>query len=89
MAQFPRKVLMLVENYFPQDTRVANEASLLSDAGYQVTVIALRRHDQTGHETVNRVQVYRAPTLELFKKTSLTNPSRLKLLALKLKAFVG
>jgi glycosyltransferase involved in cell wall biosynthesis len=80
---------MLVENYFPQDTRVANEASLLSDAGYQVTVIALRRHDQTGHETVNRVEVYRVPTLELFKKTSLANTSRLKLLTIKLKAFVG
>jgi len=89
MTRFARKTLMLVENYFPQDTRVANEASLLSDAGYQVTVIALRRHDQTRHETLNNVEVYRVPTLELFKKTSFANASRVKLLLGKLKAFVG
>ncbi len=80
---------MLVENYFPQDTRVANEASLLSDAGYQVTVIALRRHDQKRHEALNGVDVYRVPTLELFNKTSSANTSRMKRLLLKLKAFVG
>lgn len=80
---------MLVENYFPQDTRVANEASLLSDAGYQITVIALRRHDQKRHETLNGVDVYRVPTLELFNKTSSANTSRMKRLLLKLKAFVG
>jgi glycosyltransferase involved in cell wall biosynthesis len=89
MTRFPRKILMLVENYFPQDTRVANETSLLSDAGYQVTVIALRRHDQKRHEALNGVDVYRVPTLELFNKTSSANTSRMKRLLLKLKAFVG
>jgi len=89
MTRVARKILMLVENYFPQDTRVANEASLLSDAGYQVTVIALRRHDQTRHETLNSVEVYRVPTLELFKKTSCANASRMKCLVVKVKAFVG
>jgi glycosyltransferase involved in cell wall biosynthesis len=89
MKRFARKILMLVENYFPQDTRVANEANLLTDAGYQVSVIALRRHDQTRHETLNGVEVYRVPTLELFKKTSFANASRIKLLLVKLKAFVG
>src|SRR6266496_1255207 len=89
MTRVARKILMLVENYFPQDTRVANEANLLSDAGYQVTVIALRRHDQTRHETLNSVEVYRVPTLELFKKTSCANASRMKCLVVKLKAFFG
>ena len=89
MKRFASKILMLVENYFPQDTRVANEANLLTDAGYQVSVIALRSHDQTRHETLNGVEIYRVPTLELFKKTSFTNASRMKLLLVKLKAFVG
>ena len=34
---------MLVENYFPADTRVRNEASTLVANGYRVTVIALAR----------------------------------------------
>ena len=42
MMRSPTKVLMWVENNFPQDTRVANEARLLADAGYQVAVIALK-----------------------------------------------
>jgi hypothetical protein len=37
------RILMLVENHFPQDTRVKNEALLLIEAGYQVSVIALRK----------------------------------------------
>lgn len=80
---------MLVENYFPQDTRVTNEASLLVDAGYKVSVVALRKKGQTGHEVLNRVHVYRLPTLELFKKTPCPNANRMKLLLVKLKSFVG
>ncbi len=89
MIRSAGKILMLVENYFPQDTRVKNEASLLTDAGYQVTVIALRRQGQAGRETLNRIEVYRLPTLELFKKTPSANVNRLNLLFVKLKAFLG
>src|SRR5947207_14692074 len=89
MIRSAGKILMLVENYFPQDTRVKNEASLLTDAGYQVTVIALRRKGQAGRETLNSVEVYRLPTLELFKKTPSANVNRLNLLFVKLKAFLG
>src|SRR5437762_4667937 len=89
MIRSAGKILMLVENYFPQDTRVKNEASLLTDAGYQVTVIALRRKGQAGRETLNRIKVYRLPTLELFKKTPSANVNRLNLLFVKLKAFLG
>src|SRR6266487_5639580 len=89
MIRSAGKILMLVENYFPQDTRVKNEASLLTDAGYQVTVIALRRKGQAGRETLNRIEVYRLPTLELFKKTPSANVNRLNLLFVKLKAFLG
>ena len=80
---------MLVENYFPQDTRVANEAGLLIDAGYKVAVIALRKRGQAGRETLNGIEVYRLPTLELFKKTSPANGNRMNLLFVKLKSFLG
>jgi glycosyltransferase involved in cell wall biosynthesis len=89
MKRSAGKVLMLVENYFPQDTRVANEASLLSDAGYQVAVIALRRQGQARRETVNSVEVCRLPVLELFKKTASANVNRRNLLFVKLKSFLG
>ena len=83
------KVLMWVENNFPQDTRVANEARLLANAGYQVAVIALRNHRQAARETWNGIEVYRVPTLELFKKTVAGNGSRLNLLFVRLKSFLG
>jgi glycosyltransferase involved in cell wall biosynthesis len=80
---------MWVENHFPQDTRVANEACLLADAGYKVEVIALRRQGQAARETWNGIEVYRVPTLELFKKTLATNGSRTNLLFVRLKSFLG
>jgi glycosyltransferase involved in cell wall biosynthesis len=83
------RVLMLVENHFPQDTRVRNEAILLTEAGYHVSVIALRKKGQVMTEVVNGVQVYRLPRLELFKKTSHGNLSRAGLLFLKLKSSLG
>jgi glycosyltransferase involved in cell wall biosynthesis len=89
MIRSVAKILMLVENYFPQDTRVKNEASLLAEAGYQISVIALRRQGQAGRETLNGVEIYRLPTLELFKKTPSANVNRINLLFVKLKSFLG
>jgi glycosyltransferase involved in cell wall biosynthesis len=83
------RILMLVENHFPQDTRVRNEAILLTESGYHVSVIALRKKGQVMTEVVNGVQVYRLPRLELFKKTSHGNLSRAGLLFLKLKSSLG
>jgi len=85
----PTKVLMWVENNFPQDTRVANEARLLANAGYKVAVIALRNQRQPARETWNGIEIYRVPTLELFKKTVAGNGSRLNLLFVRLKSFLG
>jgi glycosyltransferase involved in cell wall biosynthesis len=59
---------MLVENTFPADLRVWNEAHTLSQAGYPVTVIALRKPGEKFHEDVEGVHVYRVPTLTLFQK---------------------
>ena len=83
------RILMMVENYFPQDTRVKNEADLLTNAGYHVSVIALRKKDQPRREIVNGIEVYRVPHLELFKKTRPANLSRAALFLLKLRASLG
>ena len=80
---------MLVENYVPQDTRVMNEASLLTEAGHRVKIIALRSNGQAGHEILNGVEIYRLPTLDLFKKTPFANVNRLNLLFVTLKSFLG
>ena len=46
------KILMIVENPFPQDPRVKNEATKLADAGYKVSVIAKKYPGQTMQETL-------------------------------------
>jgi glycosyltransferase involved in cell wall biosynthesis len=89
MKKAAGRILMMVENYFPQDTRVKNEADLLTDAGYRVSVIALRKEGQPRRELVNGVEVYRVPRLELFKKTASANGSRGALFGLKLRASLG
>jgi glycosyltransferase involved in cell wall biosynthesis len=83
------KVLMLVENAYPNDTRVKNEADALTDAGYSVTVVALRRAGQPSREDVDNVHVYRVPRLELFRKTPRDHATRLQRLVLGLQALVG
>ncbi len=80
---------MLLENHFPQDTRVRNEANLLTSAGYHVSVIALRSDGQTATEIVDGVRVYRLPVLELFKKTPSANRDASHMFLVKLKSFLG
>ena len=89
MKKAAGRILMIVENYFPQDTRVKNEADLLTNAGYQVSVIALREKGQLRRETVNGIEVYRVPHLELFKKTGPADHSKAALVLLKLRASLG
>lgn len=80
---------MFVENAYPNDTRVRNEAEALTGAGYKVTVVGLRKEAQVWSETVNGVQVYRLPRLELFQKTPIENPTLLERIQLKAKSLVG
>jgi glycosyltransferase involved in cell wall biosynthesis len=89
MKEAAGRILMLVENYFPQDTRVKNEADLLTNAGYHVSVIALRKKGQLRRETVSGTEVYRVPHFELFKKTATTDLSKAALFLLKLRASLG
>src|SRR5437879_2402557 len=89
MKESPGRILMFVENAFPNDTRVKNECDVLTEAGYSVTVVALRKKGQLGSERVAGVQVYRIPRLELFSKVPSQNPTLLTRLWLKLKSAFG
>jgi glycosyltransferase involved in cell wall biosynthesis len=83
------KILMFVENAFPNDTRVKNECDALTEAGYAITVVALRKKGQSRSELVNGVRVYRLPRLELFQKTPRENPTLFQRLLLKVKSLLG
>jgi glycosyltransferase involved in cell wall biosynthesis len=68
MKESAGKVLMLLENAFPADSRVRNEAATLTSNGIKVTVIALRRGNEPAREVVDGVTVYRLPRLTVFRK---------------------
>ncbi len=59
---------MLVENQFPRDTRVRNEAFTLVSRGLSVSVVALGGPGERFRERVNGVTVYRLPRMTLFSK---------------------
>jgi len=80
---------MFVENAYPQDTRVKNEADALTAAGYSVIVVALQKRNQPRAEVVAGVQVYRLPRLELFDKTPRENPALLERLQIKFRSLLG
>jgi len=89
MKAFAGRVLMLVENFFPVDPRVRNEAFTLVENGFQVSVIALRQATEAWRENVNGVIVYRVPTLTLFKKLPAAAGGRLAALVKILQAVAG
>lgn len=89
MTESAGKILMFVENSFPQDTRVKNEADALVEANYAVTVVALRKRGQVYHELLDGIQVYRMPRLELFKKTSSQNPGWAERVWIRVKSLLG
>ena len=64
-----KRILMLLENYFPQDVRVRQEAYTLVENGYQVSVIAQYfTGKEPFHEIINGVSIYRLPEINLFTK---------------------
>jgi glycosyltransferase involved in cell wall biosynthesis len=84
------RVLMFVENHFPGDPRVKNEADLLTSAGYAVTVVGLRsKKDTVANRVVDGIQIYLIPRVTLFTKTRKDNPSGLQRLWLKGVALMG
>ena len=89
MSRPPYKSLMLVENNYPQDTRVRNEATMLVGSGIQVSVIALKKDNQPWAEEVGGVHVYRLPRVELFEKTPNEGIRGFGIILLKLRSFLG
>jgi glycosyltransferase involved in cell wall biosynthesis len=90
MAKSRGRVLMFVENHFPSDPRVKNEADLLTSAGYSVTVVGLRgKKDTVASRVVDNIQVYLIPRVTLFTKTRKENPTGLERLWFRLIALVG
>lgn len=84
------RVLMFVENRFPGDIRVRNEADMLTAAGYSVTVIGLRdTHDTATSRVVDGIQVYLVPRVTLFAKTRKDNPRAIERLWLRGIALIG
>ena len=58
----PKRILMLLENNsYPDDTRVALEASSLTEAGFDVTVICPTGDSTKSYDVVDGVRVYRYP----------------------------
>ena len=84
-----KRILMFVENSYPNDPRVKNECDVLKGAGHVITVVALRRKGQEPAEMVEGVQVYRIPRLELFQKLPSENPGFFERVQIKLKSVIG
>jgi glycosyltransferase involved in cell wall biosynthesis len=80
---------MLVENCFPADNRVRNEAFTLCNSGFKVSVIALRGAGEPFHEIVNRASVYRLPRLTVFRKLPDSGTSRVMALLRKVQTVAG
>lgn len=89
MKEYVGKILMLVEDYYPADVRVRNEAVTLTKAGYKITIISLRKKGQPAKEKINEVGVYRIPKLELFQKSSKKRDSSILKLYQTAKSVVG
>ncbi|HEV2327260.1 MAG TPA: glycosyltransferase family 4 protein [Verrucomicrobiae bacterium] len=83
------RVVMLVENHYPQDIRVRNEATLLASNCYDVSVVCVAKAGQPRSETIGGVRVYRVPRIELFHKTSSVDTGFVGRIALRLKSFMG
>ena len=89
MKEYAGKVLMFVENRYPYDMRVRNEATALSDAGYKVTVIGLGSKNDKRYEIVSGVAAYRIPTVTLFNKTNKNDATPFKKLISSVKTLIG
>jgi glycosyltransferase involved in cell wall biosynthesis len=89
MTESAGRILMLVENHYPQDIRVRNEATLLASHGYDVSVICVAKAGQPRVETVGNVRVYRVPRIELFKKTSSEDAGLMQRVVLRVKSVMG
>src|SRR5271166_2225316 len=89
MKESAGRVLMLVQNHYPFDIRVRNEAELLRDEGYDITVVGLKRKGEKTSEIVRGIRVYRIPKVEFFQKAPAERQTLLQRQLSKFKAFLG
>jgi glycosyltransferase involved in cell wall biosynthesis len=82
-------VLMLVENSFQVDPRVRNEAFKLSEAGYRVSVVGLRRPGEPPRWDERGVRVYSVATLTVFEKLRPEGASLAARILSRLQGIVG
>ncbi|MFK5856558.1 MAG: glycosyltransferase family 4 protein [Bacteroidota bacterium] len=62
-------ILMILENKFPPDVRVENEASYLASKGYSVSIICISRNKNfVPFEVINKINVYRIYQSKLIYK---------------------
>jgi len=83
------KILMLVENCFPGDIRVRNEAFTLADNGYSVTVVAVQHKGESDVISHPKVKVYRIPELAFFKKSCSEKSGYIKRIFYKISSKIG
>lgn len=83
---------MLSESNYPNDIRIKQEADLLISKGHNVSVVAIKDLEQSYFETVEGVNVYRVPKIELFKVGKHVKSSKMSFysrLLTVLKAIIG
>jgi glycosyltransferase involved in cell wall biosynthesis len=81
--------LLIVENRYPYDPRVRNEANALVAAGYRVTVISLRARHEASHAFFDGVETYRIPRIALFDKTKRSGQTFLGKVVTASKTLIG
>lgn len=54
-----KRTAMVVFSYYPSDPRVRREAEALQNSGIDVDIICLKNANQSNHEIINGVSVYR------------------------------
>ena len=79
MKESAGKILMVVENPYPWDSRVKKEAMKLFEFGYEVSVITKKYPEQSTHQILDGINIYRVPWFEVFRKST---ESKSKLLSL-------
>jgi glycosyltransferase involved in cell wall biosynthesis len=88
MKAYAGRILMLLKNTFPIDPRVRNEAHVLTEAGYKVSILALSSKGDKAKEDLNGVAVYRVPRVNLFTKST-SSKSRIHILLYRISSTVG
>ena len=64
------KIGMILDNTFPPDPRVENEAISLIKKGFEVCLFALKYDKEPDYEIINKIQVYRYASTKLNYKLS-------------------